>query len=45
VIGDENYKGLETKITVYFDDGTKLMEELLEPPGEPPNPLTWETLQ
>jgi 2-methylcitrate dehydratase PrpD len=45
VIGDENYKGLETKITVYFDDGTKLMEELLDPPGEPPNPLTWETLQ
>lgn len=45
VIGDENYKGLETKVTVYFDDGTKLMEELLEPPGEPPNPLNWETVQ
>lgn len=45
VIGDENYKKLETNITVYFEDGTKLMEELLEPLGEPPNPLTWDTLQ
>ncbi|KFZ25133.1 hypothetical protein V502_00388 [Pseudogymnoascus sp. VKM F-4520 (FW-2644)] len=45
VVGDEKYKGLETKITVCFDDGTELMEELLEPPGEPPNPITWETLQ
>jgi len=36
---------LETKIVVYFDDGTELVEELLEPPGEPPNCLTWEMLQ
>ena len=45
VIGDENYTSLETKVTVYFDDGTELVEEILEPPGEPPNSLTWEMLQ
>lgn len=45
VFEDDNYKRLETKLKVYFDDGTEVTRELLEPPGEPPNALTWEVLQ
>jgi 2-methylcitrate dehydratase PrpD len=45
VVGDVNYKALETKISVMFDDGTELTGELLEAPGEPPQLLTWEMLQ
>ena len=45
VDGDLKYKGLETKVTVSFSDGTNLTEELLEAPGEPPHPLSWEILQ
>ncbi|KIM92808.1 hypothetical protein OIDMADRAFT_138935 [Oidiodendron maius Zn] len=45
VDGDLKYKGLETKVTVSFSDGTNLTEELLEAPGEPPHSLSWEILQ
>jgi 2-methylcitrate dehydratase PrpD len=42
---DNRYKGLETSMTVEWDDGTVDTEELLAPKGEPENPMEWEMVR
>ena len=39
---DNSYRGLETSLSIDWEDGTRTSEKLKNPIGEADNPITWE---